>query len=356
MKLLPNLYFLRFILALSVVFLHLRLLSEACDLPYYRSSALFYKGLIAVYYFFTLSGFLIIRLIYNQINSEHSFSIKDFYLRRIQRIYPVYYLVIIIGLLVYHVLYPLLDMHGDFDYKISDLLFYYITFRPNVFTVINPDTGKILLILWSIGIEEQFYLAIPWLLILFKKHTIKLLLFLLSISIAVMFFFPSFYSYNNYYFYFLAGGLISIVNIRKKNKIFKSIFLHIPVYFIFLLTFFTSFFTFTSFYSFHLFHLFTSAILIGLLADYPLFIIKSKLINYLGQISYGIYMYHVIVITGLVILVKQTNIHLAINEQLYILLFSVVAIAITLIISHLSFRYFERLFYKSKPFLKMGVA
>ena len=345
---LPNLYILRFVLALFVVFLHLRVLSEAFELPFYTDVDVFYTGLIAVYYFFTLSGFLIIRLIYTQIECDGKFSVLKFYRRRMRRLYPVYYLVMAIGIAVYHVVYPMLDIRTNFDYRISDLVAHYIFFVPNIFTEINPDTGLILYVLWSIGVEEQFYLAIPWLMIFFKQKILLLLTILLGLAIIGILFYEPFYKYNNFYFYFIAGGLISIINVTRKFKIFNSIFLHFVVYLLFFITFFTHLFRFDQFASFHLFHLVTSTMLVSLLADYPIFIIKNRLLTYLGRISYGIYMYHPIVITGWILVVQHTGIPYFISNGAYILIFTVCAILLTLFIAHLSHRYYETLFYKPR--------
>ena len=104
--------------------------------------------------FFVLSGFLIIRLIYRA-KTRNTFSIKDFYVRRILRIFPLYYLVLGFGLLFYNVLLPFLNIPFEINYTWKEALFYNIFFLPNVFAQLY-EPGGILEILWSIGNEEQF--------------------------------------------------------------------------------------------------------------------------------------------------------------------------------------------------------
>lgn len=60
-KELPNLYILRFLLSITVIVYHIPMISSNLKIPYYNDSPIFEKGTLAVYYFFTLSGFLIFR-------------------------------------------------------------------------------------------------------------------------------------------------------------------------------------------------------------------------------------------------------------------------------------------------------
>jgi len=61
---LPNLYFLRFFLALTVIIYHLPITSQNIGIDFYDNFPIFHKGGVAVFYFFSLSGFLIIRNLY----------------------------------------------------------------------------------------------------------------------------------------------------------------------------------------------------------------------------------------------------------------------------------------------------
>lgn len=74
-KELPNLYALRLFLALLVVIFHIPISSSTLDFPSYNGLAIFNKGNLAVIYFFTLSGFLIIRLLYLEIKNTSTINV-----------------------------------------------------------------------------------------------------------------------------------------------------------------------------------------------------------------------------------------------------------------------------------------
>lgn len=122
MNRLPNLDPLRFFLASFVLLFHLPQLSANQGLPYFDGLPIYHRGLEAVYMFFVLSGFLIIRLIYRA-KMRDAFSIKDFYIRRILRIFPLYYLVLGFGLLFYNVILPFLNIPFEINYTWKEAFF-----------------------------------------------------------------------------------------------------------------------------------------------------------------------------------------------------------------------------------------
>ncbi len=106
--------------------------------------------------FFALSGFLITYLLLIEKKKKDSIDIKKFYIRRILRIWPLYYFYIIIVLVVYLIF--------GIDYN-EEMMPFYILLAANIPLIIQsslPFIGH----LWSIGVEEQFYLFWPW---IFKK-------------------------------------------------------------------------------------------------------------------------------------------------------------------------------------------
>ena len=76
--------------------------------------------------------------------------------------------------------------------------------------------------------------------------------------------------------------------------------------------------------------------------------IKSKKLNYLGTISYGIYMYHAIVLNAVVFLFSQLKKTITLNDVVTIVLINVLTISITILIAHFSYKYFENYFLKLK--------
>ena len=348
MKNLPNLYPLRLFLSVVVVIYHLPLICKGLNIPSFNDTAIFTKGTLAVYYFFTLSGFLILRLIFLELQKSGQFDFKKFYIRRISRLYPVYYLVFIVALILYHFLLPSLGISFSIDYSITELVLNYVFLIPNVFKYHHPDVGSIFIVLWSIGVEEQFYLIIPLFLFFFKKRIVLAVASLLSFLLLILLFFPSFYKYDNLYFYFIFGGLLAILGVKRKFNLFKNPYFHYLVYTLFLLSFFTNLFKFENEFLYAVFNMSVSGALIAIITDYPIFIMESKKIDYLGKISYGIYMYHMIVITFALFIVNKFKLFVYFNEILFIVLLNFIVIVVTLIVAHLSFKYFESLFYKNK--------
>ena len=108
----------RLLLAFMVVFLHL------AGWPGF--------GEYAVFTFFCLSGYLIIGLLFDEKRKNGTINVRDFYIRRILRIYPVYYLVLIFGFLFYHVLLPIFKVPFEVNYDLGKGLLLCIGFLPNV--------------------------------------------------------------------------------------------------------------------------------------------------------------------------------------------------------------------------------
>lgn len=354
MNKLPNLYFLRFFLALIVVIYHLPITSQNIGLPYFNDQPIFHKGGVAVYYFFSLSGFLIIRNLYIEYVKNGNINLKKFFARRISRLWPVYYLVIILGLLIYHILIPALGVNYQTDYNVKELIMYYIFFLPNVFNDMHK-VGGILNITWSIGIEEQFYLLFPIIFLVFRKKIKLALGILLFLLVGMLFIYKEFYVFENFYFYFILGGLFAILAEEGKLTVFNNKILSILFILLFLASFFTNIFAFHDMKLTHLANLIISNCLIVSLAYYPFITLDKLKLNYLGEISYGIYMYHMIIITFYLYAIKQFNIDKYFNNNILILINNVVVICITMFVSHLSYKYFETLFYKKRfrfPFYK----
>lgn len=113
-----------------------------------------HKGIYGVNFFFVLSGFLITYLLLLEIMDEGKISIRNFYIRRVLRIWPLYYLIVFIGFLIF----PFIKKMLGGEITGHEHLLYYLFFINNYDTV--PDSA-VLGVLWSIAIEEQFYLVWP---------------------------------------------------------------------------------------------------------------------------------------------------------------------------------------------------
>ena len=114
-------------------------------------------GGFGVTIFFFLSGYLITTLLRQEYEKNNTINFKNFYLRRIYRIFPPMYL-ILFSLLILALLGKLqhdMNLTAVLS-QIFHLTNYYIVF--NGATHIIPDTGMY----WSLAIEEHFYLVFPF--------------------------------------------------------------------------------------------------------------------------------------------------------------------------------------------------
>lgn len=166
---------------LAVIFYHLKIEN-------------FKGGYLGVDIFFVISGYLITLIILDKIKNN-IFSFIDFYERRIRRILPTLYFVIIISTIV-QIQFLLPNEKINIFKTILSILFfssnYYFFFKGSYFNPENED--NLLQHTWSLSVEEQFYLIFPILLyFLYKK---KFLFFLVPV------FFVSFFLANN-------GGIFS---------------------------------------------------------------------------------------------------------------------------------------------------
>ena len=260
-------------------------------------------GKHSVYFFFVLSGFLITHLIVREKKKFGVFDFQKFYMRRVLRIWPLYYIIIGISFLII----PFISFYsGIFDtfpntyYKIvlatdygsPKTILSYLGFLSNYglsegITLVGGSQT------WSVSIEEQFYLFWPVLLLFVFR--IKPYLWLLSsiILIFILNFFlkVDFFAVFRYEYLFIGciGGLFINSSYFKKISpiIDKKIFYIINILIILILSFFSVFDKYTQSFVISIF--FLSFIILTVNNH---FYFRSKIFDEMGKISYGIYMYH----------------------------------------------------------------
>ncbi|MGB3608111.1 acyltransferase family protein [Psychroserpens sp.] len=351
MERLPNLDPLRFILASLVIFFHIQLLSRNQGLPYYLEIPIFNRGPEAVNMFFVLSGFLIIKGIYK--HKQHgSFSIKTFYIKRVLRIFPLYYLVVIFGFIFYWLLLPALDIPYNNNYNLVEGVLLATFFLPNVLDELHKP-GGILEVLWSIGIEEQFYIIIAPLLYFVGKYKILTALSLLTIAYFIVFHLDSMdvlRTYQFLYFFLFAGGVIAILEEKKQLQFLKwSPLMPIAVVVCTGLYFMTNLFEFQVLWLRNALTMVLFSLFIHSLAHNKVGkAIKIKFLNYLGRISYGIYMFHVIALNISMFFVLKAREQFILNDTISILSIYILTFGITILMAHVSYVYYESYFLKLK--------
>ncbi|MHB8522374.1 MAG: acyltransferase family protein [Limisphaerales bacterium] len=114
------------------------------------------RGYLGVQLFFVISGFLITTLLLRERDATGRISLKHFYVRRVLRIFPLYYTIV----LVYTLLAFLVERHSPVGQLFFAHLKYYLTFTQNWFVNLG-DQRVIFYFAWSLATEEQFYLVWP---------------------------------------------------------------------------------------------------------------------------------------------------------------------------------------------------
>lgn len=139
---------------------------------------LFFSSRHGVAGFFVLSGFLITWLLLKEYEKNGDISLKDFYIRRSLRIFPAYYAFIAVS-----ISWDLYRGNDDIREVILPGLFYLINYH----NAIEGHSSSSLAHLWSLAIEEQFYLLWPAVFALLMKRGKKsAITFLIGASIVVM--------------------------------------------------------------------------------------------------------------------------------------------------------------------------
>ncbi|MEQ1554334.1 MAG: acyltransferase [Ferruginibacter sp.] len=166
----PNLDGFRTIAFLIVYFGHCYILFDFGSIPFVIKyiGKIFSSPGIGVHFFFVLSGFLISYLLLTELNNYSKINITAFYMRRVLRIWPVYFLVIIISLLLSFINKPFYSLHDANFWQIGLFLTNFNLANSNILWQVGISSLPIT-VLWSVAVEEQFYLILPLLIYFFSK-------------------------------------------------------------------------------------------------------------------------------------------------------------------------------------------
>ncbi|KJH87160.1 peptidoglycan O-acetyltransferase [Pseudomonas fluorescens] len=204
---------LRAIAVLSVVIYHLNI-------------GLLSGGFVGVDIFFVISGYLISKIIYSEVEAG-TFSIANFYVRRARRILPAFLSVIIASsIAAYCLLYPS-ELVNYAESAIAAGLFSANIYFYATLNYFSPSADEIpLLHLWSLGIEEQFYIFFPILIIGLSKISKRLIPAAIILTLAASLFVSqrllssdpaeSFYLLPFRAFELLIGSLIALPAMRLR--------------------------------------------------------------------------------------------------------------------------------------------
>jgi peptidoglycan/LPS O-acetylase OafA/YrhL len=376
----PGMNGIRFIAAFSVIFHHIEQSKFWISMPSLWNTVIVdnigHKGRII---FFVLSGFLITYLFLAEVKKTGSINVKKFHIRRNLRVWPLYIVIILMSFFILPLINHLTCTNCGFGFgeitfnEMLSISFWkkfavYLFMFANFGRFLWPPVGG-LSQLWSIGVQEQFYLIWPTITRIFKNRFLPMVvIFILGkvlVEAVFRFYNLNWDSYQLPFVNFLQlgtlikfweifaveqlalGGLAAYIFIEDKQKILQFVY---NKYFTILIVgiYIFLFFVHVDFYFHGLVEGLIATFLLLNISTNPKFPVKLEhpILNYLGNISYGIYLFHNFII------IATMNLLIAFGFQSNLLLFNIflysITISLTLFLSGLSFKYFEMHFLKLK--------
>jgi peptidoglycan/LPS O-acetylase OafA/YrhL len=339
----------RAIAALSVVFSHINNRLDYYNLP---KSELLDLANFGVTIFFTLSGFLITYLLLKEKEKTGTIDVKKFYIRRILRIWPLYFIYLLIVIL--------LNGISTVQWPILFYLLMLPNFRNSFAQVTNIAVGgKNLTYMvghyWSLGVEEQFYAFWPWivkntqkllqLLVLFPLVYIllKIVLKLIEAPVGVL----TFFHYTRFGCLAIGalGAYLFFNNSSKLSKWFTNKWIEISGWLFLVVVAFNKFHL-ASIIDHEIVSVVTLVIIINQVNNPKRIVnLENNVFDFLGKISFGIYVYNPLVIYLMAFAINPLQIENSLVKQLTIYATVIPAV---LVISFLSYNYFEKIFLKLK--------
>ncbi len=315
-------------------------------------------GWVGVNLFFILSGYLITNILLQTKQDKHYF--RNFFIRRSLRIFPLYYLFLIVVFFLLSVFTPYLT--GDFDYYAHHQLWFWLYAQNWLYALDGFPDNFFLHHLWSLAVEEQFYLFWPLIVYFFSARSLIYVNVILIITANFFrfylgerlgFVFPFQYvhlfscmdallwgavlanlkflkilqKFKKFipFIFLISGFVIAVFIIQKKSLFFEQLIPLFPVINIFFAS--ILYFAIVDFKFSHQFERFLS----------------FKTFTWFGKFSYGIYIYHYPIYLALL---NGLSYFAILNSNALIVkaLTGVFAVTLSLIIAYFSYHLFEKRF------------
>lgn len=322
-------------------------------------------GGIGVQFFFVLSGFLITYIILEEKISAGQFNLKHFFARRILRIWPLYYLMLLVAFATPYILRSLLHMYSSADGYQPDwwMSALFLENYKMMTTGSHPNVSP-LGVMWSLCIEEHFYITWGLLLYFFRVKQLPVI-----ITVCIITGFVSRYIYAMQGIdaldiltnidLFAYGAIPAYLLATRQEALEQKVLAFRPVHkqlfavFVLAAVIISSSFTKDT----HVF-VWLTGMLGGMFALLILFTIPARgfrisdnnILSRLGIYTYGLYMYHTLVISLMAKLFPKTGFD--VDTIPGAVLFVCLALGITLVISIVSYHIFEKQFLKMKKWFR----
>lgn len=289
--------------------------------------------------FFVLSGYLITRSLFiNKDRIDDKLKIlKIFYIRRSLRIFPIYYILLFVLFIL------------DFE-QTRELIWWLTTYTTNIYQSYTNLNIQHLNHLWSLAVEEQFYLFWPFV-ILFtnSKNYLKVIILTILFSLlikAYLFYFVGNWMATAYFtlscmFALGLGALLAYLKLYKKDFIAiisKPFWLYISLFIYLLLVVFrmnSALPWFKEIFDEFLFAIVSTLAILRAsengFSSIGGILLEHRLVTYLGKISYGLYLYHLFVPSFYIYIAKYFDLSITNKPTLFF-----IYLFITILISHLS--------------------
>jgi peptidoglycan/LPS O-acetylase OafA/YrhL len=309
-----NLTPLRFVAAYLVLIFHVEETRKMFAAPNLTQFSLFTHGPMAVTFFFVLSGFLITYLLLREGERLGRIDVPRFYVRRMLRIWPLYFLLVFIGLVLIPAGVKLGRVPYEAPFEPRQVAPYFLLFVP---FVVNLRYGNHFLTpLWSVGIEEMYYLGwapvVKW----FRRHLLAIMLGTVAAK-AVLAGWAQWVLHDAFtqevlrllQFEAMAiGGLAAYFLFHRTRALDLNWLFSRPVQVLLMLPLVVRLFAHRAAVEYSTLYaavfddaVFTPLLLMALFAwfivnvavnERSIIRLDSPALNYLGDISYGVYMYH----------------------------------------------------------------
>lgn len=323
-------------------------------------------GGIGVQFFFVLSGFLITYIILEEKNRTGRLNLKNFFVRRVLRIWPLYYLMVLVAYTTPYILTHFLHLNSSAE-GYEPQLWVSLTFLENYKMMATGQHANVspLSVMWSLCIEEHFYIV--WGLLLFFLSAkrvpvlivIALLVGVLSRVIYYRLNIPASDLFTNIDL-FAFGAMPAYMLVHKERKlnlllgkvglVYKKLYVLLLVVLVTLIAQYAGndgpFIYLTSLLGL----LFTILIAFTLPDNAALKVSDRNVLSRMGVYTYGLYLYHILVVNLLLQLNGKLGID--IDTPVGAIMFVLLSLIVSIICSMCSYYLFEKPFLRLKKYFR----